>query len=282
MLDLIYREPVFLKEVIEWEKEIASQVPYLENPTGLFLGIQGDGIGGYACSPLDSVTFAGTGMDGIHYALLTDFGTVKNLEDAPVICISPMDFGNCVRLVARNLQDFLVIQLFDNGAILLNDFDSEERYLDYRQRTELEDNTSDYFDHKRWKEERKLVAHLAQEKFNLPVIPNPYRYVKELREERQRQIVINTRDRLGVMDMSKGIVKNHKPHPWSNEEIPYEDLQLLQSFFDTSETETKLAFIRDYQYQGTDDVYSLEIICNELKKMGLYREAKNLYESMDV
>ncbi|MFM1654922.1 hypothetical protein ACI7RC_22915 [Brevibacillus sp. B_LB10_24] len=279
MSDVSYEIPALLKEIMQWEKEMADQVPYLETPSGLFLGIQGDGNGGYSCSPIDSITFAGTGMDGIHYALLTDFGTVTKLEEAPVICISPMDFGNCVRLVARNLHDFFSIQLFDTGA-LLNDFDSEERYLDYRRRAEEEDNTSEYFDHRLWKEQRELVAKTAREKFGLPFIPNSFQYMKELRAERQQQIAIKTRDGLGVAAWPNGVGTNDKPHPWSHDDIPYDDLELLQAFFDTSETETKLALIRDYQSEGIADLSSLELICKELKKMGLFCEAKKLYECM--
>jgi len=61
------------------------EVPYLEKPAGLFLGFSEKENGGYVCSPADSILFANTGMDGVHYSLLTDFGKAADLEQAPVI-----------------------------------------------------------------------------------------------------------------------------------------------------------------------------------------------------
>lgn len=75
-------------------------------PTSYFLQFDPLDNGCYYSSPADSIVFANTGMDGIHYSFLTDFGIHTNLEQAPIICVSPMDFDNCVRIVARNLYEF--------------------------------------------------------------------------------------------------------------------------------------------------------------------------------
>jgi len=40
MLSKPYSEPSLLQEIIKWEKEFSPQVPYLETPTGLFLGLK--------------------------------------------------------------------------------------------------------------------------------------------------------------------------------------------------------------------------------------------------
>gem|GEM_PF-84613 len=61
----------------------------------------------YSVTPIDSVKFCTTGGDGCHFAFLTDFGTRQDLENAPIVFVDPMDFAECVRLVANNLKDLL-------------------------------------------------------------------------------------------------------------------------------------------------------------------------------
>src|SRR4051812_6794650 len=48
----------------------------------------------YLNTPLDLISFARPGVDGIHYGFLTDFGQVKNLETAYIVRVSPMDFDD--------------------------------------------------------------------------------------------------------------------------------------------------------------------------------------------
>lgn len=48
-----YKSPPFLDRVIEWQQETADQVPYLETPTGLHLGIDFHEKEGYFCTPVD-------------------------------------------------------------------------------------------------------------------------------------------------------------------------------------------------------------------------------------
>ena len=43
----------------------------------------------YSITPIDVIPFAHTGGDGVHFGFLTDFGRVKNLNDAPIVCVSP-------------------------------------------------------------------------------------------------------------------------------------------------------------------------------------------------
>lgn len=271
--------PSFLIEMIEWEKHIRSRVPYLENPTGLFLGITGEGNGFYSCSPIDSINFARTGMDGIHYSLLTDFGGVTNLEEAPIICVSPMDFGNCVRLVARNLRDFFALELGGHDFLLLNEFSSRQHYMEASAKQQ-ENEYSEYFDHQRWMQERNLVWEMAQEQFQLPIIQDAYGYIEQLRAERELQSVIQTEDRLGIIPLDPDH-SCYTPHPWQGTSIPYDELQQLKEFLHSASLETKLAFIRDYQAQAIADTPSQQLICEELERMGMPLAAKRLLHCMN-
>lgn len=99
--------------------------------TGYFLQFDPSDNGGYRSSPADAIMFARTGMGGIHFSFLTDFGFVNDLSLAPIIRIDPMDFGNCAKIVANKIRDFFVLHFSDHEGLLLNDFESEEHYLSY-------------------------------------------------------------------------------------------------------------------------------------------------------
>ncbi|KRE92137.1 hypothetical protein ASG89_33795 [Paenibacillus sp. Soil766] len=140
-----YRPPLLLEQLIKWD---------LENPTGLFLGIDFNEKNGYFCTPVDSFSFARTGMDGIHFVLLTDFGLVKDLNEVPVIGISPMD-SERVRIVARNLSNFFSLHFFDE-LLLLNEYSSEDLYFESISKELVKDRNSkclimtDGNERKRW------------------------------------------------------------------------------------------------------------------------------------
>lgn len=265
--------PALLRNVMEWEKRVDLQLPEWEKPSGLYLGIIADGNGGYTCSPVDSITFATTGMDGIHYSLLTDFSTTTRLEEAPVICVSPMDFGNCVRLVADNIRDFFSLQFTGNDLLLLNDFTSKEEYLE-AVRQQRQDRT--------WQIRKKKVWRLAREQFGFEPLSDPYEYIQNIRRRRKEKIVIPTLDGLGIIPARHDrIGREYTPHYWTNKEIPYQQLDKLKLFFNSSEPETKLSFIRDYQAQGISDMNSLRFLYDELETMGMPLEAKKLLHCLN-
>lgn len=216
-------------------------------------------------------------MDGIHFCFLTDFGTIRSLEEAPIIRVSPMDFSCNVRLIARNIKDFFALNFFDSG-LLLNEFGSEKRYINYK-RSEEEHQTTEY--DAIWKHQNTLAAKVAKEKFNLPTISNPYQYLQDIRSERLKHVVLRTKDSLGIAISKPDVTREYLNHPWVEHTIPYTDLKQMTSFFRNAEKETKFAFIRDYQFQWINDhPESLNLIVSELKKMGLENEAKQLLQSM--
>lgn len=243
-----YGTPLLLESIISWEREFACKVEYLENPTGLFLNIDVNEKEGYFCTPVDSFTFARTGMDGIHYALLTDFGLVKNLDEAHVIRISPMDTDR-VRLVARNLYDFFSLHFFDE-ILMLNEYTSEKAYLESIRKEEEKDLNSEWFDHDRWKREKAMVVKEVQEKFNLSPISNAFQYIQDIRFERQLEISISTEDSLGVLPMTRQGISSDK--------------------------ESILASIRNLQYSANSDGILVKRHANELIQMGMVHEAESL------
>jgi hypothetical protein len=62
----------------------------------------------YPDTPPDLLPFACTGGDGIHFGVLTDFGTARALDRAPIVCVSPTN-DPAVTLVAANIKEFLAV-----------------------------------------------------------------------------------------------------------------------------------------------------------------------------
>lgn len=216
-------------------------------------------------------------MDGIHYAFLTDFGTVSDLEEAPIVCVSPTDVGNCVRLVASNIKDFFCLKFYGHERLLMSDFTTKEEYVKSCLREQNEPEVSEYFDHGKWENQRDAAREAAIKTFGFEPIADPFDYIQQLRAIRQIQIVLPTADRLGVMAVTTSALKQrYIPHPWHIQEIPYEDTDEIRDFVDGAEVETLLSFVRDYQNQAVDDTFSLAILCRALEARSFQMEALRL------
>ena len=274
--------PDLLQSIIQWEKEIAPEVPYLDTPTGFYLTFNENDNGGYRCSPVDSIMFADTGYDGIHYSLLTDFGRVTNLNEAPVIRVSPMDFGNCVRMVAKNIRDFFTLHFFGHEGLLLLDFESKEEYLHYLQ-SQDDAQASEHFDREKWDRERAIVREEAVKAFNLERIEDGFGYVQELQAQRKKDSVLKTLDGLGIVPLGeREEAKEYIPHPWRRIDFSDVDLNELKAFVHNAEMETLLAFIRDFQLQYFNHSEVMQLLYNRLDLYGFHLEAKRLLYCMDV
>lgn len=100
-----YSIPKTLLQLIDLQADLAKKglLPY-GDLIGYYFSL--DDIR-YLDTPLDLLSFARPGADGIHYGFLTDFGLVEDLEEAYIVRVSPMDFDDPVKIVSRNLRDFL-------------------------------------------------------------------------------------------------------------------------------------------------------------------------------
>ncbi|MDN4494478.1 hypothetical protein [Ureibacillus aquaedulcis] len=152
----------------------------------------------YFNTPSDVVVFGNIGMNGIHYGFLTDYGAVTNLEAAPIVCVSPMSFERPTRIVAKNLCEFLRVNLTD-CELFYNEFGSEEKYLIARGQWAEEAVDSAFQQTDDENLVREGVTKFLMENIQMPIIDNPYRYVQGVELERQGNISINTQDGLGVI-----------------------------------------------------------------------------------
>ncbi|MCM3131308.1 hypothetical protein M3629_00825 [Paenibacillus polysaccharolyticus] len=273
-----YKIPELLQDMMDWEQEIRHVVPYLETPTGYFLQFDPYDHGGYWSSPADAIVFANTGMDGIHYSFLTDFGHASDLSLAPVIRVDPMDFGNYARIIASNIRDFFALSFSGHEDLLLNEFESKQQYLNYVMEQEDDARESEYFDGKRWDLEKNKVRNLAMQRFDLQPISDGYSYIQEARQIRRGEVIIDTLDGLGVA-LGKDLVsdcKRAEPHPWHEKEIPYDHKEQLKSYISSADQVGLFSLIRDSQAQGFDDPDVYRAMKDRLVSFGLTMEARKL------
>ncbi|RTQ92918.1 hypothetical protein [Lysinibacillus telephonicus] len=193
----------------------------------------------YFNTPSDVVVFGNIGLDGVHYGFLTDFGTVTDLEVAPIVCVSPMNFDRPTRIVANNLCEFLRINLTD-GELFYNQFDSEESYLVAKNQWIAETDQPSGYE----KLVRERATKFLNENIRIPIIENPYRYVQKVDLERQRIISIKTQDGLGVTTpLLQG--EKHIPFPIHKDTEP--NLDWLQEYLYSAPIASRHAVLRDIQ-----------------------------------
>lgn len=237
----------------------------------------------YFNTPVDVIPFGNTGMDGIHYGFLTDFGSVTDLEEAPIVSVSPMDFDQPVQLIARNFREFLQINRNDSG-LFYNTFASEAAYLAKKKEWELE--------HQEFEKqyppdvEKEKAQEAALDAFNgklsLPVIPSSFRYIQEIREERKQRVAISTQDQLGIMKhtvpAANDVSRKTSKEIFLVDHDQGVEVPSLQAFWKNANHEQKLAIFRDLTMNVilSDDPDLLQAVIAELRRIGLNDEANRL------
>lgn len=119
----------------------------------------------YYCTPKDANILGWAGVDGIHYCTVPKFGEM-------IFSVNPMDFGDCVHPIARNLQDLLEMLLFcgDMAAIEQCYAWDEEQFKAY-----LLDCPAT--------NEQKAVLDKLKNAFSLTPMQSTFEYIKALQAE---------------------------------------------------------------------------------------------------
>ncbi|MGG0412245.1 hypothetical protein [Peribacillus simplex] len=227
----------------------------------------------YEMTPYDVIPFANIGCDGIHYGFLTDFGTVSDLENAFIVCISPMDdFDAHIKIVSRNIREFVSLVCTMKGATEISNFNlikEEERYIALLKELKKEENME-------YVEQANYVVEKIRYTIGCEIIENVYQYVeKEIMTAREKQTMLSTLDGLGIVSLDS-MNRKHSIYKLKKDmEINLED---MKSFFNSATTESKLAFIRDAQFTCliSDEIQLKELVINELINLGLNEEAERL------
>ncbi len=82
------------------------QFPTVFDPIGLIL-IKPIAQEQYKSTPLNSMAFATTGGDGVHFSLIEINGEIS--DHSPIVMTVPMNFGNENLIVGSNFNDFLCL-----------------------------------------------------------------------------------------------------------------------------------------------------------------------------
>ncbi|MFE4894507.1 hypothetical protein [Peribacillus butanolivorans] len=227
----------------------------------------------YEVTPYDAIPFANIGCDGIHYGFLTDFGRVSDLENAFIVCISPMDdFDAHIKIVARNIREFVSLVCTMKGAAEISNFNlikEEEQYISLFK--ELKKEVDEEYEEQANYVVEKIISTIGCE-----VIEDVYHYVeKEVITARENQTMLSTLDGIGIVSLDS---MNSKHHIYKLEKDMKINLEDVKSFFNTATRESKLAFIRDVQftYLISDEIKLKELVINEMIKLGLNDEAERL------
>ncbi|MER1999864.1 MAG: hypothetical protein ABS882_08815, partial [Lysinibacillus sp.] len=226
----------------------------------------------YFNTPSDVIVFGNIGADGIHYGFLTDYGSVSELEEAPIVCVSPMDFDQPIRLIAKNMREFLCMN-FTDAALFYNDFPNEESYLAFRAEQEVDNVPHPLSEIQSTNKVR--IKKFLEDNIKMPTIDNPYRYIQKIRLQRQKIVSIKTQDGLGVI----APLLSHKTH------IPFEihqdielDLSALKTYLSTVSIPSQYAIFRDIQlhYVLSDEPLLRKIVVESMLNIGHTDEANRL------
>lgn len=268
-----YDVPPTLQTLIELEKSIRDSEQFYY---GLKFYITLDDDYRYFNTPCDVVVFGNIGVDGIHYGFLTDYSTAINLEVAPIVCVSPMDFDRPTRIVAKNIREFLRVNLTD-GELFYNTFNSEADYLATRQKWDEEEANSPYQPSESDRKVRSEIINKLLNDIHIPTINNPYHYVQSLELERQKLITIPTQDRLGVTTQ---IPHGEQHIPFHVHQDTHLDLALLKEYLNSAPFASRLALFRDIQQNFVlHQEQELRVIVIEaMMRMELADEAERISE----
>ncbi len=196
----------------------------------------------YWITPPDLIPFASTGGDGIHFGFLTDFHSVSNLSEAPIVCVSPTN-DPPLRYMARNIREFLNLVYSVPYAEMLEtmwNYDDEKQVIGLVK--EFEKNSS-----RNWEENRKNILTRYQQVFGTKKL-EVVSYFLEVKKERADSIHMITLDGLGVLCAKPSIQsKQHFNFP-PNRNCDEAEVVKMQSFLDQSNEMEKLAFVRDAHY----------------------------------
>lgn len=230
----------------------------------------------YIPSPIDIIQFGYTGGDSCYFGFLTDFGLYKNLDDCPIVFISPTDFNDkepyhSNKIIARNIFDFLsiLIQIRNPEITRSNDIKS----MNFKSKIEevVNDHIQDSLGH--IIELQNSTIKIIKSNFNLPTISNLNQYYIDLEIIRNGPNYLKLKDNLNLNLESNSPIRINKLDSILSP-------KQLEIWFANNEKTSRLAFYREapYIYQHYIPEYRniIEIIANQMEKDGLLRESKIL------
>lgn len=273
-----YKFPKLYHDLQALDAELQKEGYSLDEQFGLRL--TGD-FPHYHVTPLDLIPFGDIGTDGIHYGFLTDFGTVQHLDNAFIVLISPMDFGDPHKIVAKNFREFLNLAWTMKGAIDLANVHYKRKKEEYADLFKYLEESNEEVD-KSFKKSRAYVLKRMQETLGVQPVDDVFDYIEtEVETARSQQIVLTTQDGLGIVGEEQ---EDPEPPNFPVTQDDPIDSEQLTAFLGRSSKESKLALIRDVQFTSHFSFYSEfdEVIPTILKEYGMEYELKMYQEILTM
>ncbi len=273
-----YKKPALLQKLEEYQKP--------NGQTWEWLGFYIEYDHHYSATPLDVIPFAGTGGDGIHFGFLTDFGTAKDLSNAPIVCVSPSN-DPPIKLVAKNLTDFLgLVVTIGQAEFLDEDYKTEEeiktRLQEWDEVSEVDwkGNPLPKDEIRQMKQRtaeiqqgRVLLGKVLKGQFQIDPMTSVSQYIKDLRDLRKKEITIETSDDIGIKYLTEKLIID-------GFDYSIKDSNIVKDYLDKASEAKRLKFYRDatYHYILSNDYDNdiKKLIIEALKKDGYKREAQIL------
>lgn len=281
----LYQKPELLKDLEAYQKADISWE---------YLGFHIDFDAHYPITPLDVIPFAGTGGDGIHFGFLTDFGFVEKLDDAPIVCVSPSNEPP-VKLVARNLRDFLAIVMVIGYAEFLDtDYDSEgevagrlEEWESFAIKDTLrKDFSQEVRDAIKDRLEKTIkgrsdLRKILTQSLGIAPMTSIVAYMKSLRANRQYEIALNDAFDIGIQQSTAYPIAEAFDYSNSN-------ASAINSYLQSANKSERLLFYRNLSYHeyvllGADEVDKVKsCISTYLIQDGFSREASIMERQFEL
>lgn len=258
-----YEVPKTLQTLMNLEKELEDREQFFDG-LGFYLSLTNFR---YFNTPCDVVVFGNIGADGIHYGFLTDYGSLSNLEEAPIVCVSPMDFDQPTRLIANNIREFLRANMTD-APLFYNYFATEERYNAFKQQRVNTLSTAQRLNETR-------IHQFLEQNIDMPIVEQPYQYMEAIRKQRQQIVSIETQDGLGV---TAPLLDGETHRPFTVHQDLIMDVEALKAYFSTAPATSQLAVMRDIQLHHVlpEQPLLLKTVQDALISIGLTNEANRL------
>lgn len=267
-----YEIPREIHQLFQLEEEFAKK--------GLTLGQIGfqpiNQFYPYAITPPDLIAFASTGGDGIHFGFLTDFHSVPDLNEAPIVCVTPTN-DQPIRYMARNIREFLDLAFSVPYVEMLETiwtFENEQQVQELA--TEFEKDTP-----RKWKKDRERILTRCREVFGTKKV-DVVSYLHEAKKDRAASKRIATLDGLGVGDRHLETTSGQSFSFSEERKCDEKEMKRMRLFLSQADELEKLAFIRDANYwyivtSGYDEAV-WELLQELLTSMGLNVEAEFVAE----
>ena len=215
----------------------------------------------YTVTPVDAITFCRTGGDGCHFAFLTDFGAQNDLENAPIVFVSPMDWDDYVKLVARNLRDFLgLVCYYGYGEVFRENLENPEK---------LEALRENVLEHDTFTPERARLYETLYRDFNVPKFDkeSASRYLNGIQQQRREKAPIPTLDGLGIPGETTDDFRAFN--------FEQSETASIEDFLQGATKLERLKFYRDYKFKAGYQMppETKKLIGGYLEKDGFKREA---------